>query len=156
MCGDVVDITALVTARLPEVTGMLDLLNDGGGHLAHTQSHRHPAGRTHLQIVRVNQCSPLSLVEKCRGFALIALVERIIVLLHQLSYAIKNQLGHRTPPTRGFGTQRTNRSCSSLVLYGIRAPIIGPIRTWKPPIPHCIGGYFACFSLALYGIRELA
>ena len=27
---DVVDITALVTARLPEVTGMLDLLNDGG------------------------------------------------------------------------------------------------------------------------------
>ena len=26
-------------------------------------------------------------------------------LLGQLSYAIKNQLGHPKPPTRGFGTQ---------------------------------------------------
>ena len=25
-------------------------------------------------------------------------------------------------------------ACSSLVLYGIRAPIIGPFRAWKPPI----------------------
>ena len=46
---DGVDITALVTARLPEVAGMLDLLYDGGRHLAHTVGHRHPAGRTHLQ-----------------------------------------------------------------------------------------------------------
>ena len=29
-------------------------------------------------------------------------------LLRQLSYAIKNQLGHPKPPTRGFGTQRPN------------------------------------------------
>ena len=29
-------------------------------------------------------------------------------LLHQISYAIKNQLGHPKPPTRGFGTQRPN------------------------------------------------
>ena len=28
-------------------------------------------------------------------------------LLRQLSYAIKNQLGHPKPPTRGFGTQNT-------------------------------------------------
>ena len=27
---------------------------------------------------------------------------------------------------------------SSLVLYGIRAPIIGPFRAWKPPIPYAI------------------
>ena len=27
---------------------------------------------------------------------------------------------------------------SSLVLYGIRAPIIGPFRSWKPPIPYAI------------------
>ena len=38
--------------------------------------------------------------------ARLSLVERFIVLLRQLSYAIKNQLGHPKPPTRGFGTQR--------------------------------------------------
>ena len=27
---------------------------------------------------------------------------------------------------------------SSLVLYGIRAAIIGPLRAWKPPIPYAI------------------
>ena len=43
--------------------------------------------------------------------ARLSLVERIIVLLRQLSYAIKNQLGHPKPPTtRGFGTQRPNGS----------------------------------------------
>ena len=36
--------------------------------------------------------------------ARLSLVERSIVLLRQLSYAIKNQLGHLKPPTRGFGT----------------------------------------------------
>ena len=75
----------------------------------------------------------------------------------QLSYAIKNQLGHPKPPT--------------LVLYGIiRAPIIGPFRAWKPPIPYAIKnergakqrhaktlvGGFGCDELVLYGIRELA
>ena len=56
----------------------------------------------------------------------------------QQSYAIKNQLGHPKPPTRGFGTQNSP-----------------------------IGGYFACSSLVLsfffgmpelvlYGIRLLA
>ena len=37
-----------------------------------------------------------------------------------------------------FGTQNTPIggyfACSSLVLYGIRAPIIGPFRAWKPTI----------------------
>ena len=47
--------------------------------------------------------------------ARLSLVERIIVMLRQLSYAIKNQLGHPKP------------ACSSLVLYGIRAPIIGEL-----------------------------
>ena len=28
-------------------------------------------------------------------------------MLRQLSYVIKNQLGHPKPPTRGFGTQNT-------------------------------------------------
>ena len=45
-------------------------------------------------------------------------------LLRQQSSDIKNQLGHSKPPIR----------CSSLVLYGIRAPIIGPFRAWKPTI----------------------
>ena len=48
-------------------------------------------------------------------------------LLRQQSYAIKKQLGHPKLPTRGFGTQNTP-----------------------------IGGYFACSSLVLYGIRLLA
>ena len=39
-----------------------------------------------------------------------SLVESFIVMLRQLSYAIKNQLGHPKPPTRGFGTQRPNGS----------------------------------------------
>ena len=34
--------------------------------------------------------------------AWISLVESFIVLLHQLSYAIKKQLGHPKPPTRFF------------------------------------------------------
>ena len=29
-------------------------------------------------------------------------------------------------------------SCPTLVLYGIRAPIIGPLRAWKPPFPYAI------------------
>ena len=46
--------------------------------------------------------------------AVLSLVERFIVLLRQLSYAIKNQLGHPKPPTRGFGTQRPNWSLLAL------------------------------------------
>ena len=46
-------------------------------------------------------------------------------LLRQQSYAIKNQLGHPKPPIRGYF------ACSSLVLYGIRVPIIGPFHAWK-------------------------
>ena len=38
-------------------------------------------------------------------------------LLRQQAYAIKNHF-----------------ACSSLVLYGTRAPIIGPFRAWKPTI----------------------
>ena len=36
--------------------------------------------------------------------ARLSLVESFKVLLRQQSYAIKNQLGHPKPPTRGFGT----------------------------------------------------
>ena len=64
-----------------------------------------------------------------------------------------------------------------LVLYGIRAPIVGPFRAWKPPIPYAIknqreaskipsnGGILRSKApsrvlwmpeLVLYGIRELA
>ena len=43
-------------------------------------------------------------------------------LLCQQSYAIKNQLGHAKPPTRVF------LACPTLVLYGIRPPIIDPFR----------------------------
>ena len=37
------------------------------------------------------------------------------------------ELCDKMPPTRSI-------SCLSLVLYGIRAPIIGPFRAWKPTI----------------------
>ena len=43
------------------------------------------------------------------------------------SYTIKNHLKAPKAPTRGI-------SCLSLVLYGIRAPIIGPFHAWKPTI----------------------
>ena len=49
--------------------------------------------------------------------------DQVEELLRQLSYAMKNQL----VLVGGFG-------CDELVLYGIRAPIIGPFREWKPPI----------------------
>ena len=49
-----------------------------------------------------------------RGMSRLSLVERFIVLLCQLSYAIKNQLGHPKPPTRDI-------SCLSMCLYGIRS-----------------------------------
>ena len=61
------------------------------------------------------------------------------------------------------------RNCPALVLYGIRARIIGSFRSWKPPIPYAIknqrGGIFRSKApsrglwmpeLVLYGIRELA
>ena len=70
-------------------------------------------------------------------------------------------------PQLGFGTKYHNISCPTLVLYGIRAPIIGPFRAWKPTIPYAIknqrGASKDPFSrglwmpeLVLYGIRELA
>ena len=43
-------------------------------------------------------------------------------------------------------------SYSSLVLYGIRAPIIGHFPAWKPPL---VGG-FGFDELVLFGLRELA
>ena len=73
----------------------------------------------------------------------------------QQSYVIKNQLGHPKP---------LEVACSSLVLYGIRAPIIEPLRALKPPI---LNSYGLCHKkpasrglwmpeLVLYGTRELA
>ena len=47
---------------------------------------------------------------------------------YSVSYAIKNQLVASKAPYLGLF------ACSSLVLYGIRAPIIGPFRAWKPTI----------------------
>ena len=44
----------------------------------------------------------------CKECGPLSLVERIIVFLSQLSYAIKNQLGHPKPPRghgRGHGSQ---------------------------------------------------
>ena len=78
----------------------------------------------------------------CRGL--------IREITRQQSYAIKNQLGYPKPPIRGFGTQNTP-ICASLVLYGIRVPIIGPFRAWKPTI---LGLWMP--ELVLYGIRLLA
>ena len=48
----------------------------------------------------------------------LSLVESFKVLLRQVSYAIKNQLGHPKPPTRGFGTQNTPRGVFCLLLSG--------------------------------------
>ena len=72
----------------------------------------------------------------------------------QLSYAIKNQLKAPKAPIGGLWDEIPplgGISCLSLVLYGIRAPIIDPFRAWKPP-----NGGFGCLELVLYGIRELA
>ena len=47
-------------------------------------------------------------------------------LLRQLSYATKNQLGHPKPPKLWTEIPRLGGiSCPTLVLFGIRAPIIG-------------------------------
>ena len=47
--GDAVNVAPGVTPGLPEVAGVLDPLDDGGRHLAHTVGHGHPACRAHLQ-----------------------------------------------------------------------------------------------------------
>ena len=49
MLGNGGDVTPGTTPGLPEVTRMLDLLYDGGGHLAHTVGHRHTACRADLK-----------------------------------------------------------------------------------------------------------
>ena len=56
------------------------------------------------------------------GFSLVE-AQRFMVLLRQLSYAIKNQL-------------KAPKGTLSLVLYGIRAPIVDPFSAWKPPLCH--------------------
>ena len=50
-------------------------------------------------------------------------------------------------------------ACSSLVLYGIRAPKIGPFRAWKPSLCHIEPARSRGLwmpELVLYGIRLLA
>ena len=78
------------------------------------------------------------------------MVERFIVLLRHFPYAIKNQLGHPKPPTRG----------SSLVLYGIRDSWLPCTERSYHRRPYAIknqrGGGFGCDELVLYGKRELA
>ena len=67
------------------------------------------------------------------------MVQTFRVLLRQLSYAIKNQLKAPKAPIGGLWDEIPplgGISCLSLVLYGIRAPIIDPFRAWKPPLCH--------------------
>ena len=62
----------------------------------------------------------LSLVQICRDTGL-SLVD-IIVLLHQLSYAIKNQLKAPKAPSRGLWDEMPSTrgiSCLSIALFGI-------------------------------------
>ena len=49
MSRDEADVAPGGAARVAEVAGMLDLLDDGGRHLAHTVGHRHPAGWADLE-----------------------------------------------------------------------------------------------------------
>ena len=46
--GNGINVTTRVTSGVPEVTWMLDPLDDGGGHLTHAVGHRHPTCRTNL------------------------------------------------------------------------------------------------------------
>ena len=46
-----VDVAPGLAARLPEVAGVLDLLDDSGGHLADTVGHGDPAGGTDLHLL---------------------------------------------------------------------------------------------------------
>ena len=62
--------------------------------------------------------------------ARLSLVESFIVLLRQLSYAIKNQLGHPKPPTRGFGTQRPNGSLLAPRWFFMALGIVGFHAGW--------------------------
>ena len=59
-------------------------------------------------------------------------------------------------PAPGKANQATRGICClSLVLYGIRAPIIDPFCAWKPPSRHpkYPTWVISCLSLVLYGIR---
>ena len=60
-----------------------------------------------------HQCAPLSLVEECRGSALIGLeMLAPVVLCHKEPAPV---------PTRGFGTQKSGFfACSSLAFYGTK------------------------------------
>ena len=72
---------------------------------------------------------------------------------------VKTQL--KAPKVGGFGTKCHNWEAIpglALCLYGIRAPIIGPSRAWKPTIPYAIKNQRGARNafMVLYGIRELA
>ena len=96
--------------------------------------------------------------------ARLSLVERFIVLLWQLSYAIKNQLGHPKPPTRGFGTQNTlwhkDRwlPCTERSYYRRPYAIKNQRGASKDPLGLCVPNNRGLWmpELVLYGIRELA
>ena len=93
--------------------------------------------------------------------ARLSLVEIFIMLLRQLSYAIKNQLGPPKPPTRVS-------ACSSLVLYGIRDRWLPCTERSYYRRPNAIKNLRRAMrskapsrglwmpELVLYGIRELA
>ena len=63
-------------------------LTQNNGRPANTQTVKPSEVRGRRAVSASRQCSPLSLVEECRGLALIGRE----MLLRQLSYAIKNQL----------------------------------------------------------------
>ena len=79
------------------------------------------------------QPGPLSLVQECRGLALIGRELHSVAMPALLCHkepALLGALERIIPPLEIGGYF----ACSSLVLYGIRAPIIGPFCAWKPPI----------------------
>ena len=104
--------------------------------------------------------------------AWLSLVERIIVLLRQLCYAIKNQLASKAPYQGLWNAKQllagslwhkdrwlpcTERSYYSHP-YAIKKPARSkqntPIGVFSVPKP--LVGAFGCDELVLYGIRELA
>ena len=81
-----------------------------GGHAWWWQEKSNPSSLSCLLHHPGNRFSVLHSHWSRNVEARLSLVEIFIVLLRQLSYAIKNQLGHPKTPTRGFGTQRPKGS----------------------------------------------
>ena len=75
-------------------------------------------------------------------------------LLRQQSYAMKNQLGHPKPPTRGFGTQNILKVFYLLLGGSLwqHIPLVSSKSRWTslPGTADCIAGIIVVAILCLH------